>query len=122
MRGDAGGTIGVVQMRSVGDVDVNLRACAAAVRVAGRSDAYPALTAPRQCGSAAKRGVQLLCFPECFAFLGGSSDETVRVARTRSRDVLAFMQACARRHRLWLSLGGLHVRVPAPLRHSTGAS
>lgn len=57
---------------------------------------------------AKKNGSKLLCFPECFAFMGTSSSETVRHAEDLDGPIISSFKDIAKKHKIWLSLGGFH--------------
>eukprot|EP01127_Copromyxa_protea_P000786 TRINITY_DN10696_c0_g1_i1.p1 TRINITY_DN10696_c0_g1~~TRINITY_DN10696_c0_g1_i1.p1 ORF type:complete len:197 (-),score=43.56 TRINITY_DN10696_c0_g1_i1:56-646(-) len=83
--------IGVVQLTSTSDTVANF---AAAETVAKKAHQV---------------GVQLLCYPECFAFMGESSDGTLAQAtKLDSSPILDKYKQLAKTYNLWLSLGGFH--------------
>ncbi|CAM9319752.1 unnamed protein product [Choristocarpus tenellus] len=84
------GRIGVVQMCSSEDVDSNYQC------------------ATRLCAMAAAQGVELLSFPECFAFMGLKAGASARMAESLNGPLLSRYRDLAVSHKLWLSLGGFH--------------
>jgi predicted amidohydrolase len=64
--------------------------------------------AEKLCEDAAAAGANLLCLPEAFSFIGASPQETISQAEALDGPRLEQYRALARRHGLWLSLGGLH--------------
>lgn len=90
---DAGGTdaprkLGLVQMCSRNDKDVNFDECA------------------RLVGEAAAAGCQLVAFPENFAFMGARPGESQAAAEALDGPTMARYCDLARQHGVWLSLGG----------------
>jgi len=78
------------------------------------------------CGRAVEAGAAFLALPECFAFIGSAATETVAQATGLDGGNLADFTRLAKRHKLWLSLGGFHelapssaVRAPAVENHTT---
>eukprot|EP00466_Bigelowiella_natans_P020438 jgi/Bigna1/134180/aug1.24_g8888 len=63
------------------------------------------------CEDAEKEGVKLLCFPECFAFLGLGAEESKAFAQKLSGDMLKRYASLAKKHKLYLSLGGIQEKV-----------
>ena len=57
---------------------------------------------------AAAAGANLLCLPEAFSFIGASPQETISQAEALDGPRLEQYRTLARRHGLWLSLGGFH--------------
>ena len=64
--------------------------------------------AEKLCEDAAAAGAGLLCLPEAFAFIGASPQETISQAEALDGPRLEQYRTLARRHGLWLSLGGFH--------------
>ena len=64
--------------------------------------------AEKLCEDAAAAGANLLCLPEAFSFIGASPQETIAQAEALDGLRLEQYRALARRHGLWLSLGGFH--------------
>lgn len=67
----------------------------------------------RTCGELARKAVELgaglLCFPECFAFMGTTgTKETANFAQSLDGELIQQYQQLARENGLWLSLGGFH--------------
>ena len=83
--------LAVGQMTSTGDTDANLAACA------------------RLASQAAAAGASLLSLPECCTFLGDRDTDALGVAEALPQGgrVLSHLQELARKHKLWLSLGGV---------------
>eukprot|EP01113_Clastostelium_recurvatum_P008660 TRINITY_DN14112_c0_g1_i1.p1 TRINITY_DN14112_c0_g1~~TRINITY_DN14112_c0_g1_i1.p1 ORF type:complete len:318 (-),score=70.45 TRINITY_DN14112_c0_g1_i1:129-1082(-) len=83
--------IGAAQMCSTSDKDANFKAC------------------EELCAAAKSKGVQLLCLPECFAFIGnGQMMHTWNNAEPLSGPSMQRYKDLARTHNMWLSLGGFH--------------
>lgn len=85
--------IGVVQMTSSSNVDENLA------------------FARSMCAEAEAAGVRLLCFPECFAFLGLSLSESRAAAQPLSGTLLDEYRTLAAKHKMFLSLGGFQEQI-----------
>ena len=64
--------------------------------------------AEKLCETAAAAGAGLLCLPEAFSFIGASPQETISQAEALDGPRLEQYRTLARRHGLWLSLGGFH--------------
>ena len=64
--------------------------------------------AEKLCEDAAAAGANLLCLPEAFSFIGASPQETISQAEALDGPRLEQYRTLARRHGLWLSLGGFH--------------
>ena len=64
--------------------------------------------AEKLCEDAAAAGANLLCLPEAFSFIGASPQETIAQAEALDGPRLEQYRTLARRHGLWLSLGGFH--------------
>lgn len=86
--------VGLVQMTSVNDKDINFRRNAETVR------------------AAAVQGCQLVCFPECFSFIGARPGEAQAAAEELTGPTVARYKALAREHGIWLSLGGFQEKGP----------
>mmetsp|Transcript_29524 Transcript_29524/g.74190 ORF Transcript_29524/g.74190 Transcript_29524/m.74190 type:complete len:308 (-) Transcript_29524:63-986(-) len=84
--------IGLVQMCSRNDKEVNFQECA------------------RLVGEAAAQGCQLVALPECFSFIGARPGEAQIAAEPLSGPTMQRYCALARQHGLWLSLGGFQER------------
>lgn len=96
-------SIAVANMRSRNNAEANLAACTKLV------------------ADAATRGVGLLCLPECFAFMGTSGTrETAEFAQPLDGPVIQQYRALARKHRVWLSLGGFHELYDEASREASG--
>lgn len=87
--------VGIVQMTSVNDKDVNFQRNAEMVR------------------AAAAQGCLLLCFPECFSFIGAKAGEAQAAAEDISGPTITRYRMLAREHGMWLSLGGFQEKPPA---------
>ncbi|MEO6771764.1 MAG: carbon-nitrogen hydrolase family protein [Kofleriaceae bacterium] len=89
-------SVAAVQMRSVGDLAVNLEACR------------------RLVGEAAKGGAQLVVLPECFSFLGSREGEKLVAAETLdgSGPVMKALAELCRQHGVWIIGGGTPETVP----------
>ena len=76
--------------------------------------------AEKLCEDAAAAGANLLCLPEAFSFIGASPQETISQAEALDGPRLEQYRALARRHGLWLSLGGFHeANAPGGRVHNT---
>ena len=93
--------VALVQMRAVNDVEENFAACASFVT------------------EAVQQGARLICFPECFSFLGAAAGEAQRVAQPLDGPIMQRYCALARDHHVWLSLGGFQEQPEQPAE--TGA-
>lgn len=87
--------VGLVQMTSVNDKEANFRKNAEIAR------------------EAAEKGCALLCFPECFSFIGARPGEAQAAAEELSGPTVAKYRALAKEQGLWLSLGGFQEKGPA---------
>mmetsp|Transcript_44611 Transcript_44611/g.119481 ORF Transcript_44611/g.119481 Transcript_44611/m.119481 type:complete len:271 (+) Transcript_44611:3-815(+) len=61
---------------------------------------------------AAAQGCKLVCFPECFSFIGARAGEAQEAAEELSGPTVARYKALAAEHRMWLSLGGFQEKGP----------
>lgn len=48
----------------------------------------------------------MLCLPECFAFIGASSGEGLKIAEPVTGPLISRYRELAKKHNIWLSLGG----------------
>ncbi|MBL92771.1 MAG: hydrolase [Myxococcales bacterium] len=62
--------------------------------------------------AASQAGAQMLCLPENFSFLGVEDQDNKKVADTLDGSSLKPFLALARKHQLWLSLGGYPEKNP----------
>ena len=90
--------LAVAQMTSTNDIEKNLATVGDLV------------------ARAVARGARVLSLPECFAFVGESDGEVLRVMEPLSGPLLTRYRALAHEHRLWLSLGGFPERGPDDAR------
>jgi len=95
MSANAACKVGIVQMTSVNDKDINFQRNAETVR------------------AASSQGCLLLCFPECFSFIGAKAGEAQAAAEDISGPTITRYRALAREHGMWLSLGGFQEKPPA---------
>ncbi|CAE1263837.1 NIT1 [Acanthosepion pharaonis] len=54
------------------------------------------------------RGVQMVFLPECFDYVGKSWKQSVEMSEDLGGDLISRYRALAKKHMLWLSLGGFH--------------
>jgi predicted amidohydrolase len=64
--------------------------------------------AERLIEGAAKKGADMIFLPEAFDFIGENAAETLALSQSLSGSTVARFQELARRHNVWLSLGGFH--------------
>ncbi|CAD6198156.1 unnamed protein product [Caenorhabditis auriculariae] len=86
--------IAVCQLTSVHDLEKNFE------------------TARRMVEHAADRQCKMVFFPECFDYVGRTRDENVELAMATDCDYMQQYRDLAKKHKLWLSLGGLHHKDP----------
>lgn len=86
--------VGLVQMTSVNSKELNLAKNRDTVRWA------------------AEQGCRLVCFPECFSFIGARPGEAQEAAEALSGPTVAEYKALAKEHGVWLSLGGFQEKAP----------
>eukprot|EP00929_Paragymnodinium_shiwhaense_P114316 TRINITY_DN82668_c0_g1_i1.p1 TRINITY_DN82668_c0_g1~~TRINITY_DN82668_c0_g1_i1.p1 ORF type:complete len:356 (-),score=67.63 TRINITY_DN82668_c0_g1_i1:150-1217(-) len=91
--------VGMVQMTSVNDRDVNFKHNEKMVR------------------QAAAEGCSIVFFPECFSFIGAKPGEAQAAAEELSGPTVARYKELAKSNNVWLSLGGYQEKEPA---HSEG--
>ncbi|KAJ1637472.1 nitrilase-like protein 1-like protein [Pavlovales sp. CCMP2436] len=60
------------------------------------------------CARSEAAGAKLLCVPEAFSFLGSHFTQTIAQAQSLDGERLGSYRVLARKHKLWLSLGGFH--------------
>ena len=89
---------GLVQMCSVNDVRQNLAAASTLV------------------GEAASKGCKIVFLPECFSFIGAKAGEAQTIAEPLDGPTIAEYKQLARRHSVWLSLGGFQEKCPGESR------
>lgn len=58
---------------------------------------------------------KVVFFPECFDYIGRSSEETLNFAVALDSDYVQQFQKLANQLKLWISLGGLHEKVVVPV-------
>mmetsp|Transcript_104612 Transcript_104612/g.291402 ORF Transcript_104612/g.291402 Transcript_104612/m.291402 type:complete len:301 (+) Transcript_104612:20-922(+) len=87
--------VGLVQMTAVNDKDANFHKNSETVR------------------AAAQQGCRLVCFPECFAFIGARPGEAQAAAEELSGPTIRRYKALAKDHGVWLSLGGFQEKGPS---------
>lgn len=83
-------------MTSTADPEHNFRVCASLAR------------------QAQEGGARMLFLPECFAFVGARQADALSFAQPLTGPLLRRYRALARRHGLWMSLGGFQERCPLP--------
>lgn len=88
--------IAVAQMTSTDHVEKNLQTCALLAE------------------DAKARGTTLLCLPENFAYLPAQSEENLKIAEPLDGPLLKQYRNLAKKHQLWLSLGGFQETSPKP--------
>ncbi len=93
--------IAVAQMTSTSDIAQNRVAVEAAA------------------AEAAGRRASILFLPECFAFLGDSTTSSSDIAEDLDGPLLQTYREMARRHGIWMSLGGFPERAGAPSSSSS---
>ena len=88
--------VGVVQMTSSDDVELNFQTCARLVH------------------QAALQRVQFLSFPECFHFMGGGPTalKSIDIAEPVEGETIQKYQTLAKEHNMNLSLGGFQEKSP----------
>jgi len=62
--------------------------------------------------ASAAQGCELVCFPECFSFIGAQPGEAQVAAEELSGPTVARYRSLAKDHGVWLSLGGFQERAP----------
>lgn len=82
--------IAVCQMTSTVDKEQNFAVCKALIEKAN------------------SRGVQMVFFPECFDYVGESWKHSVEMSESLDGDLMSRYKVLAKKHGLWLSLGGFH--------------
>ena len=87
---------GLVQMRAVNSIAANLASCSKLV------------------AEAAHKGCKIVFLPECFAFIGAAAGEAQAVAEPLDGPTIGQYRELARRHDVWLSLGGFQERSADP--------
>ena len=90
--------VALVQMCSVNDVEENFAACTSLVT------------------SAVQQGARLVCFPECFSFVGAAAGEAQRIAEPLDGPIMRRYCSLAREYKVWLSLGGFQEKPEKPAR------
>lgn len=88
------------------------RVVAAAVQLNSHADvAQNLLRADALVAEAARRGAEIIVFPENFAFMGGEDDERLRVAENldgpHSGIIRQFLETNTKRFGVWIIAGGL---------------
>eukprot|EP00475_Leptophrys_vorax_P043597 TRINITY_DN8449_c0_g1_i2.p1 TRINITY_DN8449_c0_g1~~TRINITY_DN8449_c0_g1_i2.p1 ORF type:complete len:310 (-),score=65.00 TRINITY_DN8449_c0_g1_i2:113-988(-) len=58
-----------------------------------------------------KFSAQLVCLPECFAFIGENFKQSLAMAEDLSGPIIADYKGLAKKHGVWLSLGGFQKKV-----------
>jgi predicted amidohydrolase len=88
---------------------------AAAVQLCATEDVAANLgRAAELTGEAAARGAELVCLPECFAFIGRHERDKLSLVEAVDGDVpnVSAVRQMARQGRIWVAAGGLPERVP----------
>mmetsp|Transcript_45373 Transcript_45373/g.82898 ORF Transcript_45373/g.82898 Transcript_45373/m.82898 type:complete len:389 (+) Transcript_45373:86-1252(+) len=86
--------VALVQMTAVNDKDKNFAACSERVK------------------EAKALGCDMVCFPECFSFIGARPGEAQKAAEDVAGPTIQRYCALAAEHGLWLSLGGFQEKGP----------
>ncbi|XP_011627279.1 nitrilase-like protein 2 isoform X2 [Amborella trichopoda] len=86
--------VGAVQMTSINDLHANFTTCSSLVK------------------EAVAAGVNLLCFPENFSFMGAKLGESLEIAEMLDGPIMQQYRSLARDHHIWLSLGGFQEKGP----------
>ncbi|KAM9294604.1 deaminated glutathione amidase [Gastrophryne carolinensis] len=86
--------IAVCQVTSTADKENNFSTCSQLIR------------------EAAARHARMVFLPEAFDYIGGGTEETLRLAETLDGDLIQRYSALARECGVWLSLGGFHEKGP----------
>ncbi|KAL4189456.1 hypothetical protein AMTRI_Chr08g207220 [Amborella trichopoda] len=86
--------VGAVQMTSNNDLHANFTTCSSLVK------------------EAVAAGVNLLCFPENFSFMGAKLGESLEIAEMLDGPIMQQYRSLARDHHIWLSLGGFQEKGP----------
>ncbi|PAV65628.1 hypothetical protein WR25_12320 [Diploscapter pachys] len=87
--------IAVCQLTSDHDVEKNFKTCESMIERAGA----------RKC--------EMIFFPECFDYVGRNKEETVGMAYDLNGEFIQRFRDLAKKHNLWMSLGGTHHKDPA---------
>lgn len=61
---------------------------------------------------ASKVGAKLVSLPENWAFLGAEDNASFYAAESLDGPTITRMKQCAKKHAIWLSLGGFHEKIP----------
>ncbi|CAB3403560.1 unnamed protein product [Caenorhabditis bovis] len=91
--------IAVCQMTSDNDLEQNFEAARSMIERAGE----------KKC--------EMVFLPECFDFIGRNKNEQVDLAMSVDGDYMRRYRELAKKHNLWLSLGGLHHKDDADPAH-----
>jgi len=86
----------VIQMTSTDDTSKNFSTC------------------KRLIGEAKAKGATFVCLPECFNFLGGSSDASLKIAQSLDGSFISSYKSLAKEMGVWLSLGGFQETSDVP--------
>ncbi|KAJ8464526.1 hypothetical protein OPV22_027078 [Ensete ventricosum] len=86
--------VGVAQMTSTNDLEANYNTCSRLVK------------------EAAAGGVNLLCLPESFSFVGAKDGESLKIAQPLDGPIMQRYCSLARESNIWLSLGGFQEKGP----------
>jgi len=86
--------VAVAQMTATDDPERNLAVCSSLAEQAARG------------------GARMLFLPECFAFIGQKQSDALAFAQPLSGPLMRRYRSLAKRHGLWVSLGGFQERCP----------
>ncbi|CAI5446284.1 unnamed protein product [Caenorhabditis angaria] len=65
-------------------------------------------TAKKMIERAGEKKCEMVFFPECFDYIGRDKKETIELAMSEKSEFIQQYRQLAKKHNLWLSLGGLH--------------
>jgi len=82
--------ISIAQIRSTNRLSFNFSVCEKLIK------------------QAAEKQANLICFPECFAFIGSSIGETLENARPLNSDLFDSYRNLAKKYQIHVSYGGFH--------------
>ncbi|CAB60517.1 Nitrilase homolog [Caenorhabditis elegans] len=91
--------IAVCQMTSDNDLEKNFQAAKNMIERAGE----------KKC--------EMVFLPECFDFIGLNKNEQIDLAMATDCEYMEKYRELARKHNIWLSLGGLHHKDPSDAAH-----
>ncbi|KAL9649918.1 hypothetical protein ABK040_011391 [Willaertia magna] len=85
--------IAIAQLRSLNNVEFNFKVCEKLIK------------------QASEQNVKFICFPEAFAFLGSSINETLSNAQPLNSNLFQSYQQLAKKYNIAISYGGFHEKV-----------